>query len=173
MTCTCIQCMSINGTQIVKRLVLSPNSSSIQSKHAKQQPAPTKNTLLPVPNPTTSIWLTSPDEELRKWKSSQFPPPNTAIAIIGSGFAGASLAYHLLYTYGCDVDIVMLEARDICSGATGRNGGHCFPSLYEGCQELTSKWGAEEARLQVEFENANFDELVKLIETENIDCDFE
>jgi glycine/D-amino acid oxidase-like deaminating enzyme len=134
-------------------------------------PKPASSQLLPVPNPTTSIWLSDPDKELRKWKSSELPPANATVVIIGSGFAGVSLAYHLLHTYGGDMDIVMLEARETCSGATGRNGGHCFPNLYEGCKVLKEKWGAEEARRQAEFEIANFDEIVDLVKREDVDCD--
>lgn len=43
--------------------------------------------------------------------------------IIGAGYTGSSLAYHILEK---DVErklkIVILEAREACSGATGRNG---------------------------------------------------
>ena len=41
--------------------------------------------------------------------------------------------------------IVMLEARDLCSGATGRNAGHCKPDLWRGFVDYESKHGKERA----------------------------
>lgn len=82
---------------------------------------------LPVPNPITPFWRT----ELHPIDSHRTTPeiPETCdIAIIGAGFAGTSMAWYLL----CDKEetkgqtkkpsIVMLEARNVCEGATGRNG---------------------------------------------------
>jgi glycine/D-amino acid oxidase-like deaminating enzyme len=41
--------------------------------------------------------------------------------IIGSGIAGAFAAHYLASAeHGKDVDVVMLEAREACWGATGR-----------------------------------------------------
>jgi glycine/D-amino acid oxidase-like deaminating enzyme len=46
--------------------------------------------------------------------------------IIGAGYSGVSLAYHLYkqlsHADQPDPAITVLEARQICSGATGRNG---------------------------------------------------
>jgi cation diffusion facilitator CzcD-associated flavoprotein CzcO len=51
-------------------------------------------------------------------------PTECDILIIGGGYAGIGAAYHLLG--GEDAiagkSIVLLEARQACSGATGRNG---------------------------------------------------
>jgi FAD dependent oxidoreductase len=80
---------------------------------------------LPRPNPTKSSWLIPPDP-LQKFRSSESLPSGILdVVIIGSGFSGTSVAWHLLN--GDDVprqklDTLMLEARDVCSGATGRNG---------------------------------------------------
>ncbi|SJL05197.1 uncharacterized protein ARMOST_08563 [Armillaria ostoyae] len=44
----------------------------------------------------------------------------------------------------------MLEARDACSGATTRNGGHITPPLYHDYLDLKKKHGAEAASLTEE-----------------------
>lgn len=51
-------------------------------------------------------------------------PEEVDIVIIGGGYAGASTAHHLLSLMepGKEQSIMILEARQACSGATGRNG---------------------------------------------------
>lgn len=78
---------------------------------------------LPVPNPTASFWLTQP-HRLASYQSSDATPEECDIAIIGTGLAGVGTAYHLLTQCesGPEPKIVLFEARQACSGATGRNG---------------------------------------------------
>src|SRR5271155_2588207 len=79
---------------------------------------------LPLPNPTKSSWLIPPDP-LHNHRSSKFLPTDVLdVVIIGSGFSGTSVAWHLLHDKdrNANLKILMLEARDVCSGATGRNG---------------------------------------------------
>jgi glycine/D-amino acid oxidase-like deaminating enzyme len=81
--------------------------------------------ILPVPNPVTSYWLSEPD----KYANLRSTPDLLAtcdIAIIGSGMAGVLTAYHIFKNAGSGKvpSVVLLEARQLCSGATGRNGGH-------------------------------------------------
>lgn len=49
-------------------------------------------------------------------------PAECDIVIIGAGYAGASVAYHLVEDNPSPPSIMILEARQACSGATGRNG---------------------------------------------------
>jgi len=84
---------------------------------------------LPVPTPTTSYWQSPPDAELSGYLSAEHVSEEEIadVVIIGSGVSGASIAWNLLNTEnGKDGEgkerIVMLEARGVCSGATGRNG---------------------------------------------------
>lgn len=82
---------------------------------------------LPRLNPTKSSWQIPPDP-LQNYRSTEsLPTCILDVVIIGSGFSGTSIAWHLLhgdpslgnrYYY----NTLMLEARDVCSGATGRNG---------------------------------------------------
>ncbi|KAH7412134.1 FAD dependent oxidoreductase-domain-containing protein [Phaeosphaeria sp. MPI-PUGE-AT-0046c] len=78
--------------------------------------------LLPVPNPVLSYWLTQP-HKYADLRSTPHLPPACDVAIIGSGMAGVLTAYHILQS-NPSCSVVLLDARSLCSGATGRNGGH-------------------------------------------------
>lgn len=79
--------------------------------------------LLPVENPTESYWLSEP-HRLANYSSSEKVPEEVDIAIIGTGLSGVATAYHILKSAeGQKVPkVALFEARQACSGATGRNG---------------------------------------------------
>ncbi|KAJ9269411.1 hypothetical protein DTO212C5_4474 [Paecilomyces variotii] len=126
----------------------------------------------PVPNSTVSFWRAQPDE-LDDHRSTESLPSECDIVIIGAGYAGASVAYHLLDENPTPPSIVMLEARQACSGATGRNGGHIKPSLYASIGNMSAKYGLEAAVELAEFEKAHLHAIKELVEKEDIDCDFQ
>jgi len=79
----------------------------------------------PTAHSTTSFWRTGTNP-IDDHRSTESLPPNADVVIIGAGFAGTSIAHHL--TEESELhdrpipSIVILEAREACSGATGRNG---------------------------------------------------
>lgn len=73
---------------------------------------------LPNPHPTQSFWTYPPS--LISSDAAAFPQ-SADIVIIGSGITGTSVAYNLLKEQP-SLRVVMLDARDVCSGATGRFG---------------------------------------------------
>jgi NAD(P)H-nitrite reductase large subunit len=75
---------------------------------------------LPRPNPTISCWQDTPDA-IADVRTTADLPAVADVVIIGSGISGASIAFGLLEA-GTRESVVMLEAREACSGATGRNG---------------------------------------------------
>jgi hypothetical protein len=83
---------------------------------------------LPVPNSTISFWRSTPSS-LDDYRSTPDVPAEVDIAVVGAGFAGISTVYHVLSickARGMSTPrIVILEARQACSGATGRNGTLC------------------------------------------------
>jgi glycine/D-amino acid oxidase-like deaminating enzyme len=110
----------------------------------------------PVNNPLPSYWhdtkspLANVVEPLANASS---PTQPFDYVIIGSGISGTMIAFNLLKT-APDARIVMLEAREICSGATGRNGGHTkaasYRSYMQHVQELGNKEALKIARLEYE-----------------------
>jgi hypothetical protein len=76
----------------------------------------------PRPNPTVSYWQDPPDADIADFASGQTVPETADTIIIGSGITGTSIAYGLLNSSKPAGKVIMLEARQACSGATGRNG---------------------------------------------------
>ncbi|CZR60639.1 uncharacterized protein PAC_10535 [Phialocephala subalpina] len=116
---------------------------------------------LPTPNSTKAFWHTQPSQILLGHRTTEPLPSEADIVIVGSGITGASAA-HFLYQdeNGKDLKVVMLEAREACWGATGRNGGHCQPGIYDRSPELSS------------FEMRNYLALKDLVEKNEIACDW-
>jgi ribulose 1,5-bisphosphate synthetase/thiazole synthase len=76
---------------------------------------------LPTPNSTSSFWHTETSKILLGHRTSDHLPAKADIVIIGSGISGAFAAHYLAEAdHEKDVDVVMLEAREACWGATGR-----------------------------------------------------
>ncbi|KAK0444908.1 FAD dependent oxidoreductase [Desarmillaria tabescens] len=121
---------------------------------------------LPVPNPTTPFW-SIPASPIQKEGSSAALPASADVVIIGSGITGTAFVRTLLDADG-SLDVVMLEARDACSRATARNGGHVTPPLHHDYLELKSKHGAEAARQIIRFKLSHLDELIGVTEEEGL-----
>jgi glycine/D-amino acid oxidase-like deaminating enzyme len=68
----------------------------------------------------------------------------------------------------------MLEARNTCFGATGRNGGHCRPHIYQAGYfgDYCSTWGVDETLKRTRFELMNLDLLREYVRSEAVDCEF-
>ena len=91
----------------------------------------------PHPKPTLSFWLQGArSNPLIGHRTTDTLPSDADVIIIGAGMSGAATAYHILkdhdLTRGNLPKVVILEAREACYGATGRNGGHCKPDFYRG-----------------------------------------
>jgi len=116
---------------------------------------------LPTANSTRSFWHSEPSKILIGHRTTAPLPTEADVVIIGSGISGSCAAHFLREDdRGKDLNIVMLEAREACWGATGRNGGHCAPSTYLRPPEIGS------------FELRNFRALEKLVVENNIRCDW-
>jgi glycine/D-amino acid oxidase-like deaminating enzyme len=127
---------------------------------------------LPVPNSTTSFWRAKP-HRLDNHRSSPNLPPTTDILIIGAGFSGVACAYYLTKDAPSPApSITLLEARGLCSGATGRNGGHVKPDTYYNMPKYTRLFGAEAAASIASYEISQLYAMKDLVEKEGISCDF-
>lgn len=103
---------------------------------------------LPRENPTASYWQKDP-HPLSSAQSASLPP-TTDIAVIGSGITGGSVTKTLLEQHdSCRVTV--LEARTLCSGATGRNGGQLAINAAQIYVKLKETVGAEMAVKIVRF----------------------
>ncbi|KFY87908.1 hypothetical protein V500_06694 [Pseudogymnoascus sp. VKM F-4518 (FW-2643)] len=131
---------------------------------------------LPTTSPpaTSSFWLSPLHPAFST--SPPPPPPDAEIVIIGSGITGTSIARHLIRYHRSSLSkqdkkqnpIVVLDARDVCSGATGRNGGHVNEVGWEEYGDLVTRYGREEAKKITRFRMSHVDELMRVVSEEGL-----
>ncbi|KAH8667627.1 FAD dependent oxidoreductase-domain-containing protein [Tricladium varicosporioides] len=127
--------------------------------------------MLPIDNPTKSYWIEAAESPLRNFRSSDELPKETDVVIVGSGYTGASTAYWLqkhTESNARQPKILMLEARDICGGATGRNGGQLRPHAYSRYPIWSSRFGAAGALDLIKHEMAHLSAFKELLASEGI-----
>ncbi|KAL1888993.1 hypothetical protein Sste5346_009170 [Sporothrix stenoceras] len=98
---------------------------------------------LPRARPTTPFWQDPPDADVADLRSTPELPVSVDVVIVGSGITGASIAHHLQKSGSSS--LLMVEARQTSSGATGRNGGHTKAASYRSFQDHVSALGVEAA----------------------------
>ena len=125
----------------------------------------------PVNKPLPSYWH-SPKSPLANVIEPETDKPMQPCdyAIIGSGISGTMIAYNLLKTQP-NAHIIMLDAREICSGATGRNGGHTKAASYRSYVQHAEELGKEEALKIARLEYANIVETHRMAEEMSVECE--
>ncbi|CAE7015240.1 hypothetical protein CFE70_002637 [Pyrenophora teres f. teres 0-1] len=116
---------------------------------------------LPTPKSTDSFWHSEPDEYLLGHRTTEDLPTEADIVIVGSGITGTSAARYLAEDERANgKSIVVLEAREACWGATGRNGGHCQPLLFDRGSEVA------------EFELKNVAAVRSYVKENDVPCEW-
>jgi glycine/D-amino acid oxidase-like deaminating enzyme len=108
---------------------------------------------------------------LDTFRSSEIVPAECDIAIIGAGLAGVSTAYHILSSPGPKPSVAIFEAREACSGATGRNGGHTKTSPVS-LKSMQAQFGTQVAAEFAAVQAAQLRAMKAVVEKEEIECDF-
>ncbi|KJX92818.1 hypothetical protein TI39_contig5823g00001 [Zymoseptoria brevis] len=104
-----------------------------------------KDPKLPSPNPTSAFWQ-EPPSSISTIQSPALPT-QTDYAVIGSGITACSVAHNLLSSLPASSTstVTIFEARTLCSGATGRNGGHLLSPIPEEFRNVEKFHGKDEA----------------------------
>lgn len=116
---------------------------------------------LPRPHPTQSYWQHIP-HALANTQSVELPTERDYV-IIGSGITGLSVARTLLER-NPSATVTVLEARALCSGATGRNGGQMTANAGEEYMHLAEVHGSKMAGKIASFTFRNLERMQELIE---------
>ncbi|KAF2012916.1 FAD dependent oxidoreductase [Aaosphaeria arxii CBS 175.79] len=115
------------------------------------------------PSTSRSYWIRNHTIELDQIWRDRALPEETDVVIIGSGITGAVVAFQLSEQQP-DIRVALLEARGICTGATGRNGGHiCRPEVCH-FDETVQAFGDEDAMRLKKFAIRNRDMMIECIE---------
>ena len=118
---------------------------------------------LPRPNPTTAFWQEPPHPTVSNVQSSALPQ-TTDFAVIGSGITGCSVTKALLEDPSlAGKHVTVLEARTVCSSATGRNGGHLVSDTPDSFGRLASNLGVEQAKEIARFSFASMDRVKEVV----------
>lgn len=104
------------------------------------------------------------------WAATAVAPPQTSplvtsvsteIVVIGGGYAGLSTALHLAER---GFKPIVLEAREVGFGGSGRNGGQVIPGLKYDPDELIAKFGRERGERLIAFGGGTADAVFGLID---------
>lgn len=128
-----------------------------------------QRTGLPHETPSTAYWQQPPDK-IADLRSTSDLPEHADMVIVGSGISGSSIAYNVL-TSKPSLKVVMLEARQAASGASGRNGGHTKTATYRSFLENVQAVGEEEAIKISKLEYDCMAAVHAFIKEKGIDCD--
>jgi glycine/D-amino acid oxidase-like deaminating enzyme len=90
------------------------------------------------------------------------------LAVIGGGITGCSTALHAAES---GASVVLLEAKTIGWGASGRNGGQVIPGLKYDPSEMSAKYGADAGRRLTAAVGNAADVVFDLVAKHRIDCD--
>ncbi|WP_420103526.1 NAD(P)/FAD-dependent oxidoreductase [Bosea sp. (in: a-proteobacteria)] len=91
------------------------------------------------------------------------------VAVIGGGFTGLAAARQLAMA---GAKVVVLEARSVGFGASGRNGGHLNNGLAHSFIGAKEALGTERAIALYKAFDASVDTIERIVAEEGIDCSF-
>lgn len=115
---------------------------------------------------TDSVWVHKDPYSNRPTFPKLTQDLQADVCVVGSGIAGTSTAYELV-TRG--LNVIMLEARDVISGESGRTSGHLSSDGYLGIEK---KHGTDGARAAADSSAWAIKRIGEIAAKLNIDCEY-
>src|SRR5688500_3635813 len=130
---------------------------------------PRKETLRSIADAShVPFWLDDPSRPAPEPELTE--EIRTDLLVIGAGFTGLWTAL-LAKEENPARDVLILEADEVATGATGRNGGFMDASITHGFYNGLSRWPKELPSL-LALGIANLDEIEATIKRLGIECDY-
>lgn len=118
---------------------------------------------------TDAVWIHTEPYSNRPRFPKLTKDIETDVLVIGSGISGISTAYELV-TRGKKV--VMIEARDVLSGESGRTSGHLASDLDDGYIEIAKKHGQDGAKMAAESHTWAEKRVGEISQQLGIECEY-
>ncbi|KAH8743758.1 FAD dependent oxidoreductase [Diaporthe sp. PMI_573] len=139
-----------------------------ESHYAEQLKANGTNFSTPAPCPADygegkSYWIETYPIDLGDECRTGPVPDEADVVVIGTGITAAGVLYNLAEKRP-DLRIAVVEARGICSGATGRNGGHICRAEGRALRSHVKLTGRDEALRLAKLGTRNRDLMLDAID---------
>lgn len=126
------------------------------------------NQKLPAPCPSDfpeghSYWIEEYAIEYEDQCRAHALPAQVDVVVIGTGISAAAALYALANEKP-GLKVAVLEARGICSGATGRNGGHICRAEGTDFRAMVEEFGQDEAVRLFHLGTRNRDLMLEAID---------
>lgn len=118
---------------------------------------------------TEPVWIHTEPYSKRPQFKKLHQDLKTDVCIIGAGIAGISTAYELVRQ---GVKVVLIEAREVLSGETGRTSGHLSTSLGDGYTEIASKHGEDGAKMVADSHSWALEHVGSVSKELGIECEY-
>lgn len=130
---------------------------------------------LPFATPSKSFWIEEGPSTLKSHRTTPKLPNEVDVVIVGAGLSGTSVAHNLLYPKDKKFkgSILMLDARDVSSCASGRNGGHIRSYYHEHQHYFNQNYSQEIAAEIAIYEHNEKEKIKSLVNELGIDCNYQ
>src|SRR5829696_8327542 len=123
------------------------------------------------------MWESDEGKNVSYWQASEDGTPQnvlggpveTDVCIIGGGISGLTTASILA---NAGKKVVVIDDGPIGGGETARTTAHLSNALDDRYYRIEKWHGEDKARLAIESHTAAIDEIERIVNAENIDCDF-
>ncbi|PSR32875.1 MAG: FAD-binding oxidoreductase [Sulfobacillus benefaciens] len=121
-----------------------------------------------VADSQSSYWTKTTDPFIST--GSEGIPQRMDVIVVGGGLTGISAAYHLSRA---GRQVMVLEAFDVGSGASGRNGGQALNGWPLDMRQIRERYGNDTAQVLWRFSEEALSRFVQIASDEEIVCDLQ
>lgn len=118
---------------------------------------------------TDAVWVHTEPYSNRPHFPKLSKDLETDVCVIGSGIAGVSTSYELVRR---GFKVVMIEAREVLSGETGRTSGHLSNALDDGYVEIEKKHGSDGAKAAADSHSWALRHVGEVSKQLGIECEY-